>query len=371
MAPPRKRIESDGADERTPAGVDEVMMALRNVELPLLVTDLTSDRVLAVNAAAVEVFGVPADSLVGSSPVDFVEPSSQSTARLSLGLVRDGRLSGYSARRLYCPADGTTFDSEVWVRRLDVPGGASLALVVLVPHEHPESHVARVPTAAGRAMTSLVAVTDHDWNLRYVSADAKAVLGRNARDLIGTSLLGMVHPSDAPDFLFAVAEAKHSERAIVCRVRIQAKQPQWRDTSFSISLLCDHAPPRLGILATPAAHDEHPLPGRTESLDEIFTRIALKTRAAAFLPQVPELLDQTAADQMAQLTGRQWEIVTRLSRGEPAKKIAAAMFVSPSTVRNQLSAIYRKFGVHSQMELLSRLRAMTTDLLHDGPGTLS
>ena len=31
------------------------------------------------------------------------------------------------------------------------------------------------------------------------------------------------------------------------------------------------------------------------------------------------------------------------------------MYLSPSTVRNHLTAIYRKFGVHSQAALLAKL----------------
>jgi DNA-binding NarL/FixJ family response regulator len=36
------------------------------------------------------------------------------------------------------------------------------------------------------------------------------------------------------------------------------------------------------------------------------------------------------------------------------------MYLSPNTVRNHLSAVFMKFGVHSQEELLEFL-------LHDGP----
>jgi len=35
--------------------------------------------------------------------------------------------------------------------------------------------------------------------------------------------------------------------------------------------------------------------------------------------------------------------------------IAAALNVSQNTVRNHLAAIYKKFGVHSQTELLAML----------------
>lgn len=60
--------------------------------------------------------------------------------------------------------------------------------------------------------------------------------------------------------------------------------------------------------------------------------------------------------ELSELTSRQWEILSRLLRGERVATIAAALYVSRSTVRNHLGAIYRKFGVHSQLELLDRLR---------------
>jgi DNA-binding NarL/FixJ family response regulator len=55
------------------------------------------------------------------------------------------------------------------------------------------------------------------------------------------------------------------------------------------------------------------------------------------------------------LSTRQWEILTRLVRGERVQDIADALYLSPATVRNHLTAVYRKFGVHSQAELLARL----------------
>ena len=58
---------------------------------------------------------------------------------------------------------------------------------------------------------------------------------------------------------------------------------------------------------------------------------------------------------IAELSTRQWDIVTRLVRGENARTIAAELYLSPSTVRNHLSAIYRKFGIHSQVELIRML----------------
>jgi DNA-binding CsgD family transcriptional regulator len=57
------------------------------------------------------------------------------------------------------------------------------------------------------------------------------------------------------------------------------------------------------------------------------------------------------------LSARQREIVAALLRGERISAIAAAMFVSKSTVRSHLSVIFSSFGVHSQPELLSLLHS--------------
>ena len=57
------------------------------------------------------------------------------------------------------------------------------------------------------------------------------------------------------------------------------------------------------------------------------------------------------------LSSRQWEIVTRLRRGERVPQIARSMFLSQSTVRNHLTSVFRKFGVHSQSDLLTMLRS--------------
>jgi DNA-binding NarL/FixJ family response regulator len=71
---------------------------------------------------------------------------------------------------------------------------------------------------------------------------------------------------------------------------------------------------------------------------------------------VPSLAgDDERVRRLAQLSGRQREIVTRLLAGERVPQIAREMYLSPSTVRNHLSAVFRRFGVHSQVELIALL----------------
>jgi DNA-binding NarL/FixJ family response regulator len=60
------------------------------------------------------------------------------------------------------------------------------------------------------------------------------------------------------------------------------------------------------------------------------------------------------------LPPRQREIISALLQGERTATIAASMFVSKSTVRSHLVSIFKAFGVHSQTELLTKLRSQNS-----------
>ena len=53
------------------------------------------------------------------------------------------------------------------------------------------------------------------------------------------------------------------------------------------------------------------------------------------------------------LTERERDILRLAQRGFPNPQIAQALHISAGTVRNHLSAIYRKLGVHSRYEALA------------------
>lgn len=57
------------------------------------------------------------------------------------------------------------------------------------------------------------------------------------------------------------------------------------------------------------------------------------------------------------LSRQEREVVVRLLRGYRVNAIAAELFVSPSTVRSQLSSAYSKLRVSSQQELIELVRA--------------
>lgn len=49
--------------------------------------------------------------------------------------------------------------------------------------------------------------------------------------------------------------------------------------------------------------------------------------------------------QWGQLSARELEVLTLIGRGRLNEEIAKALFISPHTVKNHVSSIYRKLGV--------------------------
>jgi DNA-binding NarL/FixJ family response regulator len=95
---------------------------------------------------------------------------------------------------------------------------------------------------------------------------------------------------------------------------------------------------------------------RVAELELRLRHIGTEVRAAGLLDGL-ELMPATGDHpQLGELTSRQWEILSRLIRGERVPTIARKLFISQSTVRNHLASIYAKFDVHSQAELLEVVR---------------
>ncbi|HZA41604.1 MAG TPA: helix-turn-helix transcriptional regulator [Actinomycetota bacterium] len=97
---------------------------------------------------------------------------------------------------------------------------------------------------------------------------------------------------------------------------------------------------------------------RAHQLEHHLWRIGLEVRSAGLLAVSDRALRESHMAKFDELSPRQREIIFRLVAGERVSEIAQAMHLSPSTVRNHLSAIFRKFGVHSQVELVSVLRVL-------------
>jgi len=55
------------------------------------------------------------------------------------------------------------------------------------------------------------------------------------------------------------------------------------------------------------------------------------------------------------LSERELEVADAVAQGLSNKEIAAALHISPNTVKTHLRAVFEKAGVHSRFELMSRM----------------
>lgn len=64
----------------------------------------------------------------------------------------------------------------------------------------------------------------------------------------------------------------------------------------------------------------------------------------------PELVTNMVTAESNPLTERELAVLAEVASGLSSKQIAASMFLSEGTVRNYLSAIFSKLGVHNRIE---------------------
>lgn len=95
---------------------------------------------------------------------------------------------------------------------------------------------------------------------------------------------------------------------------------------------------------------------RVAELEGRLRRIAGELKAAGVMDDIDTHPAATDYPQLDELSSRQREIVVRLLNAQRVSVIASELYLSPSTVRNHLTTIFTKFGVHSQAELLAVLR---------------
>ncbi|GAF40124.1 luxr family two-component response regulator [Agrilactobacillus composti DSM 18527 = JCM 14202] len=66
----------------------------------------------------------------------------------------------------------------------------------------------------------------------------------------------------------------------------------------------------------------------------------------------PELVVNMVSAEHNPLTDREMAVLAEADSGLPTKQIAATLFLSEGTVRNYLSAIFSKLGVHNRLEAI-------------------
>ena len=325
---------------------------LRRVDIPLIVHD-GSGMILLANQPAAELVGVALDEMVGTPVTQFVSPVN--LVDKDVTELTTGRFEGFTAHRTITPRGGNptpvyaiAFVIEVDGERLGVGMCVSRSELGRLGR-HPQRFSSDlIPIAVGLAR--------EDWTIVSISSEAMELIGRLPADCVGLRLMDMIHPEDATELIDQFGRAL-SEPFVIQGVRFATSSGQWIRVSV-LTAPVDHDSARIRFALVGRIDEALPqLVDADQELELRLRRIGAELRAAGLVSSMGEVPTLDDDLRMGQLTSKQWDILIRLLQGERVTMIANALFISPSTVRNHLSAIFRLFGVHSQAELIEYLRS--------------
>ena len=341
-----------GAGVATPAEPRELESALEHLEPPLALIDLQDLTITAATPTMARRFTDREDGIVGSSILDWFDPADRPRVFASLDALRRGLIESYRARRRFATPDGGFEDASVWAKVIAF-SSSRIALTQLSLDSAPVSPLGSllghepVEIAIGRI--------DVDFKIVWVSSDIRRFMGVEPAALEGTQMLAAVDPRDVRALVEADAALAH-EVSVAIRVSVSCP------TSRAVALCCVltrlvGSTDMLFAVTRPvtAVEGAYGSAERAARLEQSLQRIAAEVEASGVLQRFAALPAAQAAQDMRNLTRRQWQVLSHLLKGERVPTIAKELFISQSTVRNHLAAIFERFGVHSQPELLEAL----------------
>lgn len=206
----------------------------------------------------------------------------------------------------------------------------------------------------------VLGIVDESGRLAAFSANAAELLGwdEGHRD---TPLQDWVHAEDVPVVATALASSPPIGSPMTVSARIQGRDGQWIPVECLVSPLVARIPSRHAIAIRLPYVGIEPANDRASRLEGHLWRIAREVQAAGLGGQPGRHEPWWAQPELAELSERQADILRRTVRGERVQDIARELVITESTVRNHLSGVYRKFGVHSQTQLMLRLMPPTVD----------
>ena len=360
ISPPQAHLAPPDHGIAARASSAEFERAVGACDFAVLVWELPDGVVALANDAASTLFDTPLPELLGTKNVDLLGP--RDAVEGAFAALSSRAVENLRAERQILTPDGFT-PVRVWIRVVEMD--RAVAAVALYVPMGELGRLGRDPSAPWRDLAPVaIGAADVDWRIDALSSDLRDIIGTEASDCIGSTLLDLVHPNDA-SYLLDRRDTHHNVPRSHCHVRFRHRDGWWTDVCVLVAPLTQDSPDRvafalLGVPHLPAGATAD----RVAELELRLRHIGTEVRAAGVLDELEAMPATSDHPQLSELTSRQWEILSRLIRGERVPTIARELFISQSTVRNHLASIYARFDVHSQAELLEVLRRPPSALQH-------
>lgn len=329
-----------------------------------LLVELPSTLILEASRSAVELLEL--DGRDDVKLTDICIAPSGALASSPADLLANGALETIHGLFRFRRPESADVHAWCWARAVRSPAGPDLCLVGLHPADAGggPATVANMPAVqvlAGDVPPGQQLATwrlDDCWRVEsavYASDTSK----RDPSAPLGAFALDLVEPADRTDVLCAFGLASTGVRVII-RVRLTGTGSESTEPVLVV-VAFDRGRPRRYVLDLYPFRDPEAVryAARVADLEQRLRRIAGEIQGT----DVGVAMWHAGpfnTTMLEGLSGRQIEIVSRLLRGQRVPEIAAQVYVSKSTVRNHLAAVFRKLGVHSQAELIDLMRENET-----------
>jgi len=334
------------------AGSAELDDALSRCSFPLFVW--TVDGVVRLaNESAAELLGETLSDVIGQKIIDRFGPGDE------VGRTKDalfsGLLVGSQSKRVVRRSDGAEVAVWIWSRVMEVDGVRAVVSITVPTDEL--GGLGRDPTVPWRDLVPIaVGVADSRWCIKAITNDASSLFGYDADELVGRSFLDFVS-SDRVSEVTTDGVRPPTAPIHLPGMLMKEKGGGWVRVCLLVAPLPDRDGGDVIFAIVGPAPEAWSALERVAELELRLRRISEEVRAAGVLEHVHTLRPHVDHPELSELTTRQWEILSLLVQGMRVPSIAGQLYLSPSTVRNHLATIFRKFGVHSQSELLDLLRS--------------
>jgi DNA-binding CsgD family transcriptional regulator/PAS domain-containing protein len=331
--------------------VSKVPDHIASAPVAMAVLDTRTGEITAANLAYAELHGRSLDAIIGLRLDEYLDGDRLAAAEAVTDAMRQGWVDALEGFVEFRRGDGCIASAYSW----SVPLGPK------PPHDSVLVGAAPTPGARSTGLEAyradpsrvILGALDHDWRFSDLAVEPAALLGWPVGEENRARVQEIVHPSDAPVLLALLGRAAIGQSSTAIRVRVKGADGEWLGALITVSPLSAQASPRFGIAISLLSGEEVGIDlERAVRVEEQLWQIATEVRAG-FLsaPAATMYVD------LPTLTTRQNEIVRRLTQGQRVDGIARDLFVSPSTVRNHLSIVYRRLGIKSQSQLMETLRA--------------
>ena len=206
----------------------------------IFIQDATAFR--DCNQRGADMYGLPKEEIIGRSPAEF-SPERQPDGRLSSEVAAEkiqAALNGVPQLFEWQPlrADGTPFDVEITLSRLELGGKVCLQAIVRditerklaaeALHESERSLKTLMSNLPGMAYRCR---NDRNWTMEYASEGAAGLTGYTPADLIGNAKIAyndLIRPDDQESVWEAVQKAVGSRDKYTLNYRIRRADGQER-----------------------------------------------------------------------------------------------------------------------------------------------